>query len=48
MLGKGGVWFATLSEISDYVRRLIAEGTWTPRIERLPLVASPVVETVPE
>jgi peptidoglycan/xylan/chitin deacetylase (PgdA/CDA1 family) len=48
MLGKGEVWFATLGEIAAYVRRLIAEGSWAPRIERVPFVAAPVVETAPE
>jgi peptidoglycan-N-acetylglucosamine deacetylase len=48
MLGKGEVWFATLGEIATYVRGLIAEGSWAPRVEPVPLVAVPVVETVPE
>ena len=48
MLGRGGVWFATLGEIAAYVRRLIADGSWAPRVEPLPLVAAPVVETDPE
>ena len=31
MQGKGGVWFATLAEISAHVRKVIADGTWTPQ-----------------
>jgi hypothetical protein len=47
-VGKGDVWFATLGEIAAHVRRLIADGSWAPRVERVPLVAAPVVETDPE
>jgi peptidoglycan-N-acetylglucosamine deacetylase len=48
MLGKGDVWFATLGEIAAYVRRLIADGSWAPRVEPVPLVATPVIQTDPE
>ncbi len=41
---KGGVWFATLEEISTHVRACIADGRWTPRRERVPWVTSPISE----
>lgn len=36
MLDKGGVWFATMEEIAEHVRKLRSEGKWTPRIHKLP------------
>jgi peptidoglycan/xylan/chitin deacetylase (PgdA/CDA1 family) len=33
---KGGVWFARLEDIAAHVRKLMAEGTWQPRCDRLP------------
>lgn len=41
---KGGVWFASLAQIADHVQSLIAEGTWTPRVDSLPLYDSPIPE----
>jgi hypothetical protein len=42
MLKKGGVWFATLEEVAAHVRRCIADGSWTPRSDRLPYWDGPV------
>jgi peptidoglycan/xylan/chitin deacetylase (PgdA/CDA1 family) len=36
MRSRDGVWFARLDEICDHVRRLVAEGTWNPSVERIP------------
>lgn len=33
MFDKGGVWFAPMRDIAAHVRRCIAEGRWTPRID---------------
>lgn len=44
MQAKGGVWFATLAEISGHVRSLLASGQWQPRIDRLPYDVSPIPE----
>jgi len=33
MIDKGGVWFAPMRDIAAHVRRCIAEGRWTPRID---------------
>ena len=42
MLGKGGVWFATLEEIAAHVRSCIAQGRYSPRVDRLPYYDGPV------
>jgi peptidoglycan/xylan/chitin deacetylase (PgdA/CDA1 family) len=44
---KGQVWFATLEEIAAHVKRVIADGTWTPRIDRLPYYEGPIPELGP-
>lgn len=36
MVDKGDVWFATLGEIAAHTQKLIDEGTYVPRTERLP------------
>jgi peptidoglycan-N-acetylglucosamine deacetylase len=41
---KGQVWFATLEGIAAHVKRVIADGTWTPRIDRLPYYDGPIPE----
>lgn len=43
MMAKGDVWFATLDEVAAHVRGLIAAGTWSPRIERIPFYDAPVL-----
>ncbi len=42
MQAKGGVWFATLEQIGAHIAGLVAQGTWTPRVERLPFWSEPV------
>jgi peptidoglycan-N-acetylglucosamine deacetylase len=44
MHSKGRVWFATLEDIATHVRRVIANGIWTPRIDRLPYYDGPIPE----
>jgi peptidoglycan/xylan/chitin deacetylase (PgdA/CDA1 family) len=44
MHDKGGVWFAALEDISAHVRRMIDEGEWTPRVDRLPYYDGPIPE----
>ena len=43
MQRKGGVWFARLDEIAAHVRRCIASGAWTPRVETLPFTVEAMV-----
>jgi hypothetical protein len=38
------VWFATLEDIAAHVQRVIADGTWAPRIDRLPYYEGPIPE----
>lgn len=44
MQSKGGVWFATCSEIAAHAQALIERKAWLPREERLPLYQSPIPE----
>lgn len=44
MQAKDGVWFAPLADIAAHVRKLIAEGTWQPRRDRLPYYPGPIPE----
>jgi peptidoglycan-N-acetylglucosamine deacetylase len=44
MLGKGGVWFATLDEIAEHVRSCVDDGTYEPRTVSLPWYDSPPAE----
>ena len=44
MAEKGGVWFATLRDITAHIDGLIASGTWTPRTDHLPQYPGPIPE----
>lgn len=44
MQSVGGVWFATLGEISSHVSRLVASGEWQPRTEKIPFYTMPVLD----
>ncbi len=46
MVGKGGVWFAPMHEIAAHVRRMIAEGRYVPRKDRLPFYDAPLPPSV--
>ena len=48
MRKKGNVWFARLDEVCDHVTALIAEGTWEPRVDRIPPYHSPIPELARE
>ncbi|HEY7711430.1 MAG TPA: ribulose phosphate epimerase, partial [Candidatus Entotheonella sp.] len=41
---KGNVWFAPLADIAAHVRTLMADGTWQPRVDRLPYYEGPIPE----
>ena len=34
MMDRGGVWFAPMREIAAHVQQCIADGRWTPRVEK--------------
>ena len=42
MREKGDVWFASLGEINDYVRKSIADGAWKPRVDHVPYDPEPI------
>ena len=42
MQGKGDVWFARLEDIARHVRQCIDDGTYRPRVDRLPYYRSKV------
>lgn len=42
MQAKGNVWFARLDEIAAHARRCIENGSWSPRIDRLPYYDAPI------
>jgi len=44
MREKGSVWFATLAEIDLYIRRCLADGSWTCRTDTVPFDRSPIAE----
>lgn len=46
MLAKGGVWFATMEQIAAHVRRCVDDGSYVPRVDRLPYHAGPL--TLPD
>ena len=46
MLSRGGVWIATLEEIALHVRKCIDDGTYEPRIDKLPYYEGPIPELI--
>lgn len=44
MHDKGDVWFATLEEIATHIQTLMEDGTWSPRVDRLPYYEGPIPE----
>jgi peptidoglycan-N-acetylglucosamine deacetylase len=42
MREKGGVWFARMDELAQYVQTLIQLGQWSPRVETLPYYDEPL------
>ena len=46
MLAKGGVWFATMEQIAAHVRRCVDDGSYVPRVDRLPYHTGPL--TLPD
>ncbi len=43
IMSSGDVWFATMEEIAIHVNKAIAEGSYTPRVDRLPYHTEPQV-----
>lgn len=41
-VARGDAWFAPMEEIAAHVQRLVADGGWSPRIDRLPYYDAPV------
>ena len=39
---KGDVWFARMEDIAAHVNKCIDEGSYNPRIDKLPYYAGPV------
>jgi peptidoglycan-N-acetylglucosamine deacetylase len=44
MQNKGRVWFAKMEDIATHVCSVIADGSWNPRIDRLPYYPGPIPE----
>jgi hypothetical protein len=42
MQRAGGVWFAPLEDIAAHVRKVMAAGAWSPRVDRLPYYERPI------
>ena len=42
VLDRGDVWFAPMEEIAAHVLKVTTDGSWTPRVDRLPYYAEPV------
>jgi peptidoglycan-N-acetylglucosamine deacetylase len=36
MQAKGGVWFATGEQVALHVRKMVKEGKYSPRVDKLP------------
>tara|TARA_B100000676_G_scaffold172723_1_gene169774 strand:+ start:152 stop:1057 length:906 start_codon:yes stop_codon:yes gene_type:complete len=41
---EGNVWFAKMEEITAHIQKCIDDGSWTPRIDRLPYYDEPIPE----
>jgi peptidoglycan-N-acetylglucosamine deacetylase len=46
MTAKGGIWFAAMHEIAAHVRKVTADGHWTPRKDRLPYYTAPLPKEI--
>ena len=44
MQNKGGVWFATLEEISSHLAEIERTGRWQPKVDKLPFYDGPIPE----
>jgi len=42
MQRAGGVWFAPLEDIAAHVRKVMAAGAWSPRVDHLPYYERPI------
>lgn len=48
MLGKGGVWFATMEQIARHVRACIEDGRWQPRVIEMPYYGGTPITDIKE
>ena len=44
MQERGAVWFATMEEIAAHVQKCMDDGSWVPRVDRLPYYSETVAE----
>ncbi len=42
MLKRGDIWFATMEEIAAHIRTCTADGSYSPRVDKLPYYDAPV------
>ncbi len=42
VLARADVWFAPMEEIAAHVLKVVADGSWKPRVDRMPSYAEPV------
>ncbi len=47
VVARGDVWLAPMAEIAGHVAKLVAEGRWQPRVDRLPFWEGTVDHLVP-
>ena len=45
---RGGVWFATMEEIARHVRQCIDDGSWQPRVAKMPYYDGRIPEWEPQ
>ena len=41
---EGNVWFAKMEEITAHIQQCIDDGSWTPRVDKLPYYDGPIPE----
>jgi len=47
MLGTGDVWFASLEDIAQHIVKCRKDGSYSPRVDRLPYYDRPVAPKRP-
>lgn len=48
LLERGDVWFATMEQIATHVKGCIGDGSWTPRVDKLPYYDGRIPEWEPK
>ena len=41
---EGDVWFAKMEEITAHIQKCIDDGSWMPRVDKLPYYDGPIPE----